>query len=249
MSSTRGNTTEVKRTIKLVTQQAILPDLPPVSEGYPMREWSIRLFVVGPNGEELPATMFDRVTYRLHPTFQNPNRAIKRPPFLLSERGWGEFDMEVVLHTADKGGDHLIRHDLNFQKPRYEMIHTVTFTNPRANLAKLLAQSGPVPGYDGIPVEENGVGKRDKRKHDGDDRVKKKGKSEKQLDMEKLAEGLQKLDEDSLLLVVQMIHDNKTESTYVKNDVEQGEFHVDLYTLPESLQKDLWKLVQEKGMY
>lgn len=29
----------------------------------------------------------------------------------------------------------------------------------------------------------------------------------------------------------------------------EGEFHVDLYTLPESLQKDLWKLVQEKGMY
>lgn len=107
--------------------------------------------------------------------------------------------MEVVLHTADKGGDHLIRHDLNFQKPRYEMTHTVVcqlfstifpkltqlplqaFTNPRANLAKLLAQSGPVPGYDGTPAEENGVGKRDKRKHDGDDRVKKKGKSEKQV--------------------------------------------------------------------
>lgn len=103
------------------------------------------------------------------------------------------------MHTADKGGDHLIRHDLNFQKPKYEMIHTVvrqpfsslfsklinpllqTFTNPRANLAKLLAQSGPVPGYDGTPADENGVGKRDKRKHDGDDRVKKKGKSEKQV--------------------------------------------------------------------
>ena len=42
--------------------------------------------------------------------------------------------------------------------------------------------------------------------------------------MEKLAEGLQKLDEDSLLLVVQMIHDNKTDSTYVKNDVEREFF-------------------------
>lgn len=39
--------------------------------------------------------------------------------------------------------------------------------------------------------------------------------------MEKLAEGLQKLDEDALLLVVQMIHDGKTESTYVKNDIER----------------------------
>ena len=49
--------------------------------------------------------------------------------------------------------------------------------------------------------------------------------------MEKLAEGLQKLDEDSLLLVVQMIHDNKTESTYVKNDVErEAQFHTPLLT-------------------
>ncbi|KAF8465253.1 yeats family-domain-containing protein [Kalaharituber pfeilii] len=207
-----------------------------------MREWSIRIFVIGPNGEELPANIFDKVTYRLHPTFQNPTRVIKKPPFKLEERGWGEFDMEVVLHGTDKGGDHLIRHDLNFSKAQ-------TFTNPRPNLVKALAQSGTVPGYDGTPAEENGVSKRDKRKHDGEERVKKKGKSEKQLDMEKLAEGLQKLDEDSLLSVVQMIHDNKTETTYVKNDVELGEFHVDLYTLPESLQKDLWKLVQEKVTY
>lgn len=38
--------------------------------------------------------------------------------------------------------------------------------------------------------------------------------------MEKLAEGLQKLGEDDLLHVVQMVHDNKTETTYTKNDVE-----------------------------
>lgn len=49
--------------------------------------------------------------------------------------------------------------------------------------------------------------------------------------MEKLAEGLQKLDEDSLLLVVQMIHDNKTESTYVKNDVER-EFYSTQFDTP-----------------
>ena len=131
-----------------------------------MREWSIRIFVVGPNGEELPASIFDKVTYRLHPTFQNPTRStaqssyfpyspclmsqyspmngleyrsmlrsrlvmaimcivIKRQPFKLEERGWGEFDMEVVLHGADKGGDHLIRHDLNFQKPKYEITHVI----------------------------------------------------------------------------------------------------------------------------
>lgn len=38
--------------------------------------------------------------------------------------------------------------------------------------------------------------------------------------MEKLADGLQRLGEDDLLQVVQMVHDNKTTDTYTKNDVE-----------------------------
>lgn len=38
--------------------------------------------------------------------------------------------------------------------------------------------------------------------------------------MEKLADGLQKLNEDDLLHVVTMIHDNKSSDTYTKNDVE-----------------------------
>lgn len=39
--------------------------------------------------------------------------------------------------------------------------------------------------------------------------------------MDKLAENLQKLSEDDLLTVVQMIHDNKTEETYTKNDIDR----------------------------
>lgn len=41
-----------------------------------------------------------------------------------------------------------------------------------------------------------------------------------QVDMDKLAENLQKLQEDDLLQVVQIIHDNKTQESYTKNDVE-----------------------------
>lgn len=39
--------------------------------------------------------------------------------------------------------------------------------------------------------------------------------------MEKLAENLQRVSEDDLLLVVQMIHDNKTPDSWTKNDVER----------------------------
>jgi len=38
--------------------------------------------------------------------------------------------------------------------------------------------------------------------------------------MDKLAEGLQKLGEDDLLQVVQMVHDNKSADSYTKNDVD-----------------------------
>jgi transcription initiation factor IIF auxiliary subunit len=43
----------------------------------------------------------------------------------------------------------------------------------------------------------------------------------KQVDMDKLADGLQKLGEDDLLQVVQMVHDNKSPDSYTKNDVER----------------------------
>jgi transcription initiation factor IIF auxiliary subunit len=42
--------------------------------------------------------------------------------------------------------------------------------------------------------------------------------------MDKLADGLQKLGEDDLLQVVQMVHDNKAPDSYTKNDVERMEF-------------------------
>lgn len=85
-----------------------------------------------------------------------------------------------------------------------------TFKNPKPELLSLLRESGPVPG------DENGAGKGAGAK--GADAKKKR--PTKNVDMEKLADGLQKLDEDNLLNVVQMIHDHKTSDTYTKNDVE-----------------------------
>ena len=44
---------------------------------------------------------------------------------------------------------------------------------------------------------------------------------DKNVDMDKLADGLQKLGEDDLLQVVQMVHDNKSEDSYTRNDVDR----------------------------
>lgn len=176
-----------------------------------------------------------------HPVFTNP-------PFRCENDGWGEFEMLIDLHT-EKGGKHTVPHDLNFASPRYEVKHTITFRNPNAALLEKLKESGPVPGDDA-----NGVRKKEKE-------AKKKKTT---VDMDKLADGLVKLQEDDLLQVVQMIHDNKSEDTYTKNDVDrelrsslgtwkmpnqetEGEFHVDLYTLPENLIQMLWRFVSEKS--
>jgi transcription initiation factor IIF auxiliary subunit len=100
-----------------------------------------------------------------------------------------------------------------------------------------LRETGPVPG------DENGS--KNKRSAVGEESAKKKkSRTEKnvrdcqcrlfltllithqltrssQVDMDKLADGLQKLNEDDLLQVVQMVHDNKAPDSYTKNDMER----------------------------
>lgn len=133
--------------------------------------------------------------------------AFTEPPFRCENEGWGEFDMTIDLYTTEKGGKHTLPHDLNFLKSHYEAQHTITFKNPSAALINILRETGPVPG------DENGS-----RKKGGEE---KKRKRPGAIDMEKLADGLVKLGEDDLLAVVQMIHDNKSEDTYTKNDIER----------------------------
>ncbi|KAI7673564.1 hypothetical protein KC319_g5009, partial [Hortaea werneckii] len=134
---------------------------------------------------------------------------------------------------APKGGDQTIQHDLNFQQEEYESTHSVTFRNPKDQLLQVLKESAPAnEAVNGA----TGAGKPEKKRQ----------KTNKNVDMEKLAEALPQLAEDDLLQVVQMVHDNKTEDTYTKNDVENGEFHVDLYTLPDQLIKMLWDFCEKK---
>jgi|SRR5579859_3159442 len=88
-----------------------------------MRKWSIKLVAVGPNNTEVPATFIEKVTYKLHPTFEKPTRVLKRPPFKVEEEGWGEFDLGVTLHYVEKEGTKELTHDLNFQDSKYESPH------------------------------------------------------------------------------------------------------------------------------
>lgn len=116
-----------------------------------MRRWNIQIFLLNEHGEEIPASIFSKVVYKLHPTFEKravqgisslsyasreihprpgwliilDGIAFTTPPFRIQEEGWGEFDIEIVLTAMDKGGEYPLVHDLNFQSNRYEAKHTI----------------------------------------------------------------------------------------------------------------------------
>lgn len=113
--------------------------------------------------------------------------------------------MMIDMFTTEKGGKTSVHHDLNFAKPTYEEVHKVTFKNPSQALQQILRETGPLPSD-----EERKVKKADTS-----------GKAKKRnFDIEKIADALPKLDEDDLLQVIQLIHDGKSEGTYMQNNVD-----------------------------
>lgn len=102
-----------------------------------------------------------------------------------------------------------VKHDLNFQQNRYESVQSVSFKNPSQVLQEKLRELGPLPDDDSRPKKKGIAGKKS---------------SSQKYDFEKIAEALEKLEEDDLLKIIQMINDHKTADTYIKSDVE-GEFY------------------------
>ncbi|OIW33554.1 SAS complex, SAS5 subunit/transcription initiation factor IID, subunit 14 [Coniochaeta ligniaria NRRL 30616] len=217
----------IERKIKVVTEQHNI-DKPAQMEGFPMKEWTIEIYVLDQDGKEHPATCFTKVVYNLHPSFEQPTQTYTEPPFKCTNEGWGEFEMTIDMYTTEKGGKTSIPHDLNFAKPTYENVHKVLFKNPSMALQAILRETGPVPTDEERKIKKVDAGPKNKK------RV---------YDIEKMADALPQCEEDDLLQIIQMIHDGKTDNTFVSNNIDAGEFSVDLYTLPEDILVQLWELL------
>lgn len=98
-----------------------------------------------------------------------------------------------------------LKHDLNFQQNKYESVQSVSFKNPSQALQEKLRELGPLPDDDSRPKKKGVAGKKT---------------SAQKYDFEKIAEALEKLEEDDLLKIIQMINDHKSPDTYIKSDVE-----------------------------
>ena len=47
----------------------LFSDKPSGVEGFPLRRWSIQLFMLNESGEEIPASVYSKATYHLHESF------------------------------------------------------------------------------------------------------------------------------------------------------------------------------------
>lgn len=91
------------------------------------------------------------------------------------------------------------------------MTHTVVFKNPSQALQERLRETGPLPSDEDRPKKKGLVSKKGAQKYD----------------YEKIAEALEKLEEEDLLRVIQLINENKGPDTYIRSDVE-GKFPLSL---------------------
>ena len=60
---------QIKRTVKLITRQRPISEPSPM-EGFPMRSWSIEVWLVDDKGNEVVANCFEKAVYNLHPSFE-----------------------------------------------------------------------------------------------------------------------------------------------------------------------------------
>ena len=220
-----------------------------------MKEWTVEVYILDEAGKEKPARCFHKVVYNLHPSFVNPVQTFHEPPFKCTNEGWGEFEMTIDCYTTEKGGKQSILHDLNFANPTYENIHTIQFKNPSQALQAVLRETGP------LPTDED---RKARKNLDGPGSSGAISKKKKTFDLEKMADAIPRLSEDDLLHVIQLIHDNKNDDTYIMNNPDgtslnhltltlssavtdmlysAGEFSIDLYTMPDNLCRLMWEFL------
>lgn len=85
-------------------------------EGFPLRRWSIEIYLLNEHGEQVPANLFDKVTYKLHPSFGD--RAIQCMSCLFSFTAHGLTLRLLRCHSFQepslpdrRGGMGWVRHD------------------------------------------------------------------------------------------------------------------------------------------
>lgn len=77
---------QIKQLISLLT-----------SDGH-THQWTV---YVKPYNNEDMQTYVKKIHFKLHESYENPNRIIIKPPYEVSETGWGEFEVVIKIYFHD----------------------------------------------------------------------------------------------------------------------------------------------------
>eukprot|EP00048_Salpingoeca_helianthica_P000451 m.41618 g.41618 ORF g.41618 m.41618 type:complete len:208 (+) comp10528_c0_seq1:28-651(+) len=84
--------------VKPIVYGNLSSQLPKVQPGGRTHTWT--LYVKCATGEDL-SPILQNVTFRLHESFSNAIRVVEKPPYEISESGWGEFEVAITLNFVD----------------------------------------------------------------------------------------------------------------------------------------------------
>lgn len=209
----------VERRVRVKTQQVIIPDAKPIN-GLPLRHWRVEIWLLNEESNEVPATVFEKCVYQLHPTFENPVRKLFQAPFALEEQGWGEFEFVICCYFLEEGGEVEILHDLSFNTEAYAIDYTIQVPYHIPRLKQRLLESGTRPeSLEDLPVYKLDI------------------------NLEKWADMIIKLDEDTLTKVVYKILSHTSVKRQITRHPKDVPFVIDLYQLPGGLLDEIEKQI------
>jgi len=61
-------------------------------------DWKV---YVKPYNNEDMSSYVKKVQFRLHDSYNNPSRVVYKPPYEVTESGWGEFEIQIRIHFND----------------------------------------------------------------------------------------------------------------------------------------------------
>lgn len=66
-------------------------------------KWTV--FVRDPAGKDDMSYIIKKVLFKLHDTYQNSTRTLERPPYEVTETGWGEFEIAIRIFLVPQAGE------------------------------------------------------------------------------------------------------------------------------------------------
>ena len=85
------------------------------ADEYHSHKWTV--YLRGPENEDL-SHVISKVVFNLHPSFKEAARTLEKPPYEVTETGWGEFEIGITVHFSDDSGEKSV--DLSAPLKLYE---------------------------------------------------------------------------------------------------------------------------------